>query len=359
VQKLLRCHEYVKPRCCKWSLWVEECVEGWVIKSFCGHDDAAGLVHNHELVQSREEANARASMRSMPEEHMPTAKSLVSAGLRVSEVVRWLRYQVEKVGEEVSFNYQDVYNATSASAAARALNATNFVEDLRQREQDHGLFYRTQTDDDGCLKNVFFAMHGAHEIYAVDAEHQVVELDTKVCCVAPLRCAAAPRRATVTPKAARRCHAAATALRAARNSAAPAALSGRHAAPPRRHAKPRRAAPRRPHLAVPRHATPLAPPRRCAFGQAVVMRCTVRAPPTPRRFASRRLASRPLTARHEQRGAADGAVGHRGQHGRHQDPRSQPAARRDGGVVPVLVRVLPGLLPQGARRHLHGQRPRH
>ena len=50
-------------------------------------------------------------------------------------------------------------------------------------EQEENLFFRAQTDIEGCLTSVFFAMPGAHEIYAVDMDHQVVELDTKVHCL--------------------------------------------------------------------------------------------------------------------------------------------------------------------------------
>ncbi len=67
--------------------------------------------------------------------------------------------------------YQDVYTATGASTAERALDATNLTELLHKREQEHKPFYRTTTDEEGGLKTVFFEMQGAREIYAVDAKH--------------------------------------------------------------------------------------------------------------------------------------------------------------------------------------------
>ena len=175
---------------CKWQLWLERCVEGWVLfeSSRCG-----GHFHTHDLVQSREEANAHTSMRSIPDKFVDTATTMVSAGVRVATVFRWLRHMVEGEGDEVAFNYQDVNHATGASTAQRLLDASDLVETLRRREQDEGLFYRMLPDGDGALNAVFFAMRGAHEMYAVDVERQVVELDTKVgCCGAALRCAALP-----------------------------------------------------------------------------------------------------------------------------------------------------------------------
>ena len=176
-RKKLVCHKHTQPHSCKWQLWLERCVEGWVI-----YRSAADAGHTHALVQSRAEANAHAAMRSIPEEVLPTAKSMVKSGMSVAAVERWLRHTVEARGDEVSFVYQDVYNATGASTAERALDATDLAEALRQREQGEGLFYRMKTDGEGRLSHVFFAMRGAHEVYAVDADHQVVQLDTKVCC---------------------------------------------------------------------------------------------------------------------------------------------------------------------------------
>jgi hypothetical protein len=182
-QRKLVCHEHGPPHKCKWSLWMEQCVEGWVIKSHSAHDGVAGTVmHNHALAQSQEEANARPAMRSIPEKLLPTAKSMVKANMSVASVYRWLRQQVKADGNEVAFIYQDVYHATGASTKERMLDATNLVETLRRREQEEGLFFRSQTDSEGCLTSVFFAMRGAHEIYAIDVDHQVVELDTKVRC---------------------------------------------------------------------------------------------------------------------------------------------------------------------------------
>ena len=183
-RKLLICHEHKPPHECGWLIWLEDCAEGWVVYQ-CSHHEEGVKVHSHPLVQSRDEANAHAAMRSIPANLLVTAKTLVSSGMRVGDVRRWLAHEVTAAGGEVTFNYMDVYHATGASTAERVMDATNLVEALRQREQAHGLFYRTQTDGEGCLKSVFFAMHGAHEVYAVDAEHQVVELDTKVCCAAP------------------------------------------------------------------------------------------------------------------------------------------------------------------------------
>jgi hypothetical protein len=121
-------------------------------------------------------------MRSIPEELIEPGKSMVASGMRVAHVFRWMRRDVEKKGNQVAFNYQDVYTATCASTAERAMDATNLLEALHQREKEEGAmgYYCTQTDPEHCLKSVFFAMPGAHEAYAVDVDRQVVQLDTKV-----------------------------------------------------------------------------------------------------------------------------------------------------------------------------------
>jgi hypothetical protein len=202
-QKKLVCHEHGLPHKCKWNMWLEHCVEGWVIYSFTAHDGNAGVGHSHTLAQSQEEANARPAMRSIPEGLLRTAKSMVKSGMTVAGVYRWLRQQVKAEGDEVAFTYQDVYHATGASTKERMLDATNLVETLRRREQEEGLFFRSQTDSEGCLTSVFFAMPNAHEIYAVDVDRQVVELDTKVRCFGKqLACRAAGDAVLLHPAAA-------------------------------------------------------------------------------------------------------------------------------------------------------------
>ena len=178
---------------CKWRMVLEDCVEGWAVVSHANHSSVDA--HSHPLVLSRAEANAYAVMREIPADLLTIAKTLVAAGVRVSEADRWLRYSVEKAGGEVTWTYQDVYRQTCATTAERKLDATDMLELLRQRQQEQGLFYRTTTDSEGCLNKVFFAMAGAHDIYAVDAERQVVEFDTKVRNAARLElcpCAALP-----------------------------------------------------------------------------------------------------------------------------------------------------------------------
>ena len=176
ARHLLICHKHKDK--CKWKMFLEDCAEGWAVASQTDHDHADA--HNHPLVQSRAEANAHAVMRDIPENLLLIGKTMVAAGMRVSDVDRWLRLEVQKSGGEVTWNYMDVYHRTCASTAERKFDATDVVEHLRQRQQGQGLFYRSTTDADGCLNRLFFVMAGAHATYAVDAERQVVEFDTKV-----------------------------------------------------------------------------------------------------------------------------------------------------------------------------------
>jgi hypothetical protein len=176
----LACHNNsLKHGKCTWSLVLEECQEGWAIRSFHPHDGAESG-HNHPLIQTAVEARARSSMREIPRELVDIGKALVLSGVQPNQVFRFLKEQAEKDGAEALFTYQDVYHACGASTGERRLDATNLVEMLNKREMEEGLFQRTTTDESGCLKEVFFVMEGATEVYANAPEKQVVEIDHKV-----------------------------------------------------------------------------------------------------------------------------------------------------------------------------------
>jgi hypothetical protein len=166
---------------CTWSLTLEECQEGWAIRSYHPHDgEESGNGHSHSLAQTAVEAKARSSMREIPRDLVDIGKALIKAGVQPSRVFMVLKQQAEEDGAEALFTYQDVYHACGASTGERRLDATNLVEMLRTREMEEGLFQRTATDESGCLKEVFFVMKGATEVYANAPEKQLVEIDHKV-----------------------------------------------------------------------------------------------------------------------------------------------------------------------------------
>jgi hypothetical protein len=177
----LICHNHSEAKGkCGWSMTLEECKEGWAIRSYHPHPGAASG-HNHDLIGTAVEALARRSMREIPDDLREVGKALVLAGVPNAMVFRFMVNQVKKRGDEAMFTLQDVYHACGASTGARRLDATNLVEYLREREVSEGLFQRTTTDETGCLNQVFFALRGAHKIYANEPERQVVEIDHKVC----------------------------------------------------------------------------------------------------------------------------------------------------------------------------------
>jgi len=175
---LLICHNHAEAKGkCKWSLTLEECQEGWAVRSFHPHD-LTDSGHNHDLITTAVEARARSSMREIPADLVEIGKALVRTGIPNAQVFRFLKDQAETDGGEALFTRQDVYHACGASTGERRLDATHLVEMLQRREVDEGLFQRVTTEDD-CLKEVFFVLQGATEIYANEPERQVVEIDHK------------------------------------------------------------------------------------------------------------------------------------------------------------------------------------
>ena len=176
----LVCHNHAAAKTsCGWSLTLEQCAEGWVIRSYRPHPgEASG--HNHPLIKTATEAMTRATMRDIPSDLVEIGKAMVLSGVANAQVYRFLRQQAEKDGGTAAFTLQDVYHKCGASTGERRLDATNLVEMLHEREQDEDLFSRTTTDSEGCLDKVFFVMKGATAIYANNVEKQMVEVDHKV-----------------------------------------------------------------------------------------------------------------------------------------------------------------------------------
>ena len=174
-QSALLCHAH-RSDSCNFRINLEQFTEGWALRSTFGDHST------HELAHSVAEANTVRSMRNIPPELMKTAKDMVASGISVSAADRYLRHQVQADGGEPTWNYQDVYHATGATTRQRALDATGFSELLFKREREQCLFHRLKTDEEGRLSHAFFVMSGAHEIYAIDPDHMVVEFDTKARC---------------------------------------------------------------------------------------------------------------------------------------------------------------------------------
>ena len=59
----------VSPPCGVEQVVLEECVEGWAIWQFSGHDECNE--HNHPLVTTRQQANAEKAFRFVPLELVP------------------------------------------------------------------------------------------------------------------------------------------------------------------------------------------------------------------------------------------------------------------------------------------------
>ena len=174
-QHVVVCHQH--KRNCGWRLTLEHCVEGWAVFFVTEHEHYTP--HNHALTQNTAEAMAFPAMRSIPEELLPIARDLKDSGAKVKDVYSFLQHTVRKEGKEPLFNYDNVYYAVGASTQERALDATNFVAWLREREKATGLPYEHTEDADGCLDKAFWPMEGAAEIYAQDPEHMQVLYDVK------------------------------------------------------------------------------------------------------------------------------------------------------------------------------------
>lgn len=160
---------------CTWQLTLEFTEEGWVVQN------THALHTGHMLPTTLAESNATAQLRFIPEQYLQQAKSMVAGGcITVGKTNHWMQQQARADGIQVTWTYQDLYTATSASTAARLLDATAFIEMLTARTKTDGLYHSYTTDEDGALNKGFFVMAGAVDRWAVGGDANVVIYDTTV-----------------------------------------------------------------------------------------------------------------------------------------------------------------------------------
>jgi len=181
----IRCENYKTDKC-KWAVYFEQCRDGWAVQRF-SKDDSGAHGHSHALVTSLVEALARSNQREIPEDLLPIARRMKRSGSRPDKIFKFLVESVKERGAEATFVYKDVYDAVHASTSDREFDATDLADWLAARHGDLGLFSRTKTDPDGCLSHAFIQLQSSAEIYSHESDKQVVQIDTKVRCLASAR----------------------------------------------------------------------------------------------------------------------------------------------------------------------------
>ena len=75
-------------------------------------------------------------------------------------------------------NYHDIYNKFAPSQEERSLDATNFSQFLRSRQDNYGLYYELCLDSDGSLDKVFWSLEDSIEHWAVNSDNNPIFYDT-------------------------------------------------------------------------------------------------------------------------------------------------------------------------------------
>jgi hypothetical protein len=174
---------------CKWSIWVEESTEGWMVamlpRGALSEATTKGTgtapVHNHELPKTQTERNQFHTLREIPEHLRQYAEILAKAGTAFSDIFRFLvsEWDDENANEDPPFTLKDVQNMFQGTRFERAFDATNLIKYLRQRkENDAELDYDFTTDSNGAIDKVLFIAKGAKELWQ-QCEWSVALFDTK------------------------------------------------------------------------------------------------------------------------------------------------------------------------------------
>ena len=152
---------------CEYSIHVEECSDGWIVHR----------VHNvhrgHKLTKNAQEAQA-AGQKKVPDDALQLVQRLKHV-LAPTKIFAALLTNARLQNQEVTFDYQTVYNLCRTPQAQVELDGTGFITYLRDRESslqiaDEPLHWEVNCDETGCIDSTFFMMRKGFETYAIGTE---------------------------------------------------------------------------------------------------------------------------------------------------------------------------------------------
>ena len=98
----------------------------------------------------------------------------LNISLLVSQLQKFIRYLT--VHEQNA--YQDVYNRFQPSHEERRFYAANFIDYLQERKSNKGLYFGTQTVEDGSFKYAFWLLTDSLERWEENSGTNTLVFDT-------------------------------------------------------------------------------------------------------------------------------------------------------------------------------------
>mmetsp|Transcript_5427 Transcript_5427/g.13778 ORF Transcript_5427/g.13778 Transcript_5427/m.13778 type:complete len:479 (+) Transcript_5427:1167-2603(+) len=160
---------------CGWHVILVEAREGYYVMR-------GSFMHNHAMYATvGGDANAFAGNRFIPEELKSFYDDMMGANrLGASEINSNLVSKANKMVPRipVTWTTDDIYDATRLTAGERALDATYFVDWMKEREDTLSLKYFLHESREAGLERSFFASEGSAETWAGLGDNSVVLFDT-------------------------------------------------------------------------------------------------------------------------------------------------------------------------------------
>ena len=191
---------------CKWKITLEESIEGWVVSKI------NNLEHTHDLVTTRAESLAHASLRKIPDDLITFGLFLKQAGMGPADILKYVQFEVMfsivilycyhclasnvyarsfdlnachslfnevaiQSDRAITWNYDDVYNKFKVSAEDRKMDATRFCDWLKEMDT-HGMPSFIDVSKFGQLKSAAFTVPGALEWWAINKDYISIHYDT-------------------------------------------------------------------------------------------------------------------------------------------------------------------------------------
>ena len=138
------------------------------------------LHSDHEMsITPAQKLSSSSTQREIPKDVLVEAELLyTTARLDVAHIHNFFEAKFKESSREVTWTAKDLTNAFAEDPTTRLFDSTDFLKELKRRQEVKDLRYSYTVDSDGRLSLVFAKVDGGYEAYKRMGDKVVVFYDT-------------------------------------------------------------------------------------------------------------------------------------------------------------------------------------
>ena len=149
-----------KGKGCPYRVCLEHSSEGWMVKQGCFRHEG------HQLSSNLIEALCEPGQRGVPKQYESIVADLGDASVPVPDIMRVLGCKARKDKVEMTWVYDDIFNAVRPDPFNRKLDAAGYVEFLMRREREEGLPFQILTNPSSEIVGSFYLMEDGEKLWS-------------------------------------------------------------------------------------------------------------------------------------------------------------------------------------------------